>query len=114
MLSAKKNMLNNLKNTCLVNKDDDGTPVVRGLSSFRRHILIIVVAVVGIIFFLAAATADVQALTVVIVIVTTPCSNVIPLPPMLPRLTIKKWMPSGGRRQCFVSVLPLTLVRFYH
>ena len=111
MLSAKKNMLNNLKNTYFVNLDDATTVAVEGVCSSKRHILIIVVAVVGIIFFLAAATAAVEALAVIIVVITTPCSDIILLPPTLPGLTIKKWMPSGGRHQCFVSVLLLTLVR---
>ena len=104
-------MLNNLKNTYFVNLDDAAAAAVGGASSSRRHILIVVVAVVGIIFFLAAATAAVEALAVVFVVVSTPCSGVIALPPTLPGLTIKKSMPAGGRRRCFVSVLSLTLAR---
>ena len=107
-MSAKKNMLNNLKNTYFVNLDDAATAAVGDVRSSRRHILIVVVAVVGIIFFLAAAMAAVEALAVGIVVVTTPCSDFIPLPPTLLGLTIKKWMPSGGRRRCFVSVLSVT------
>ena len=109
MLSAKKKMLNNLKNTYFVNMDDAATVAVVGMSSSRRHILIVVVAVVGIIFFLAAASAAVETLTVFIVVITTPYSDVIALPPMLSGLTIKKWMTAGGRRRCFVSVLSMTL-----
>ena len=111
MFSVKKSMLNNLKNTYFINLDDATTAAVGGVSSSRRHILIGVVAVVGIIFFLAAATAAVEALAVVIVVITTPCSDGIPLPPTLPGLMIKKWMPSGGRRRCFASPLSLTLAR---
>ena len=111
MLSAKKNMLNNLKNTYFVNLDDAATVAVGGVRSSRRYSLIVVVAVVGMIFFFAAATAAVEALAVGIVVVTTPCSDCIPLPPTLPGLTMKKWIPSRGRRRCFVSVLSLTLAR---
>ena len=113
MLSAKKNMLNNLKNTYFVNWDNAATAAVGGVSSSRRlsHILIVVVAVVGIIFCLATATAAIEALAIGIVVITTPCSDFILLPPTLPGLTIKKWMPTEGRRRCFVSVLSLTLVR---
>ena len=109
MLKAKKNMLNNMKNTYFVNLDDAATAAVAGMSSSRRQILLVVVAVVGIIFFLAAAIAAVEALAVGIIVVTTLCSDVITLPPMLSGLTIKKWMPAGGRRRCFISVLSLTL-----
>ena len=111
MLSAKKNMLNNLKNPYFVNLDDAATTAVRGVSSSRCHILIMVVAVVGIIFFLAAATAAIEALALIFVVIITPCSAVIELPPTLPGLTIKKWMPARGRRLCFVLVLSLTLAR---
>ena len=90
MLSAKKNMLNNWRKNYFVNLDDAATAAVGGVSSFRLHILFVVVAVVGIIFFLAASTAAVEALAVFIVIITTLCSDVIALPPMLPGLTIKK------------------------
>ena len=111
MLSAKKNMLNNLKYTYFVNLDDAATVVVRGMSSFRRHILIVVVSVVGIIFFLAAASAAVEALAVFIVVIITPCSDVIALPPMLQGLIINNWIPTGGLRRCYVSVLSLILAR---
>ena len=57
MLSAKKNMLNNLKNTYFINLDIAATAAVGGVRSSRHHILMVVVAVVGIIFFLAAAIA---------------------------------------------------------
>ena len=110
MLSAKKSMLNNLKNTYFVNLNDAATVVVGGVSSSRCHILIGVMAVVSIIFFLAAATAAVEALAIIIVVITTPCSDGILLPPKLPGLTIKKWMPPGGRRR-FISVFSLTLGR---
>jgi len=68
------------------------------------------VTVINIVFVLAAA-AVVETLVVVVVV---PSSDVIPLPPPAPALTIKKWMSTVGWRQGFVSALSLTLVGLQH
>ena len=72
----------------------------------RRHPIIVVVTVIDIVFVLAA-TAVVETLVVVVVVV--PGSDVIPLPPPAPGLTIEKWMSSEGWRRGFVTALSLIL-----
>jgi len=64
-----------------------------------------VVTVIDIGFLLGAA-AIVETLVVVVVV---PGTNVILLPPLVPGLTIEKWMFTGGWRRGFVSALSLIL-----
>ena len=64
------------------------------------------VTVIDIVFILAAA-AVVE--TLVVVVVGVPGSDVIPLLPPVPGLTIENWMSTGGWGQGFVSALSLIL-----
>jgi len=77
----------------------------------RRHPIIVVVTVIDIVFVLAAA-AVVE--TLVIIIVVVPGSDVIPLPPAVPGLTIGKRMSTRGWCRGFVSALSLILASLQH
>jgi len=78
---------------------------IRSVNLFCRHLIIVVVTVIDIVFILAAP-AVVETL---LVVVAVPGSDVIPLPPPVPGLTIEKWMSTGGWRWAFVSAFSLIL-----
>jgi len=90
----------------LVTLNNVSTTAIRSVKLSRRHPIIVVVTVIDIVFVLAAA-AIVETLVVVVVVV--PGSDVIPLPPPVPGLTIEKWMSTGGWRRGFISALSLIL-----
>ena len=81
------------------------TTAIRSVNLSQRYQMIVVVTVIDIVFVLAAA-AVVETLVVVVIV---PGSDVIPLPPLVPGLTIEKWMSTGGWRQGFVLALSLIL-----
>jgi len=82
------------------------TMAIRSVNLSRWHPIIVVVTVIDIVFVLAAA-AVVETLVVVVVV---PGSDLIPLPPPVPSLTIEKWMSTGGWRRGLVSARSLILV----
>ena len=59
----------------------------------RRHPIIVVVTVIDIVFVLAAAAVVVTVVVVVVVVVVVPGSDVIPLAPPVPGLTIENGCP---------------------
>ena len=80
------------------------TTAIRSVNLSRRHSIKVVVTVIDIVFVLASA-AVVE--TLVVVVVGVPGSDVIPLPPQVPGLTIEKWMSTGGWRGGFASAISL-------
>ena len=93
-------------NTYCVPLNNVSITAIRSVNLSRRNPIIVGVTGIDIVFVLAA-TAVVETLVVVVVIV--PGSDVIPLPPPVPGLTIEKWMSTGGWRRGFVSALSLLL-----
>ena len=72
--------------TYFVTLNNVSTSAIRSVNLSRQHLIIIVVTLIEIVFFLAAA-AVVE--THVVVVVVVPGSDVIPLPPPVPGLTIE-------------------------